>query len=144
MSSTVSRLRSDFTCLIDRMANFVQELPIRQRRHVAGVISVVQDPDYYWGKPSIEQLNTQIAIKRDYEEWIEIFRSVFAKATKDLDRKIEEADRRLRMWIELSRNWSLRPDPVSNERSLRIDAERFMKILSIAEASEPMPPVPNS
>ena len=102
---------------------------------------VIVAPEYYWDEPSAEQLNTQLAIKRDYEEWFEVFRSVFSKATDDLNRRIREADQRLRMWVELRSNWSLQSDPLSNKDSLRDDAEHFMDILAIIEASGPMPPV---
>ena len=140
MPSTVSRLRSDLTSLTQRLGALVQELPIKRLDRYGGGLVIIA-PEYYWGKPSVEQLNTQLAIKRDYEEWFEVFRSVFVKATDDLNRRIQEADKGLRMWIELRSNWSLQPDPPSNEESLRNDAEHFMEILVIIEASGPMPPV---
>ena len=90
-------------------------------------------PDYYWGQASPEQLNAQLAIKRDYEVWFEIFRSAFRTATNDLNRRIEEADQQFRVWIELSQNWSISPDRTANEKQLRDDAERFVKILAILE-----------
>ena len=102
---------------------------------------VIIAPEYYWGEPSAEQLNAQLAIKRDYEEWFDVFRSVFARATDDLHRRIREADQRLRIWIELRSNWSLQSDPPSTRDSLRNDAAHFIEILGIIEASGPMPPV---
>ena len=140
MPSTVSRLRSDLNSLTQRLGDFVQELPIKQLDRYGGGVVIIA-PEYYWGEPSAEQLNTQLAIKRDYEEWFEVFRSVFAKATDDLNRKIREADQGLRRWIELHSNWSLGPDPTSNKRTVQGDAERFLEILAIIEASGPMPPV---
>ncbi len=140
MPSTVSRLRSDLKSLTQRLGALVQELPIKRLDRYGGGVVIVA-PEYYWDEPSAEQLNTQLAIKRDYEEWFEVFRSVFSKATDDLNRRIREADQRLRMWIELRSNWSLQSDPLSNKDSLRDDAEHFMDILAIIEASGPMPPV---
>ena len=138
MPSTVSRLRSDLNSLTQRLGDLVQELPIKWLdRSGSGVVIIA--PEYYWGEPSAEQLNAQLAIKRDYDEWFEVFRSVFANATDGLDRRIREADQRLRMWIEMRSNWSLQADPESNKESLRDDAEQFMVILSIIEASGPMP-----
>ena len=140
MSSTVSRLRSDLHSLTQELGALVRELPIKWLdRSGDGVVIIA--PEYYWGELSAEQVNTQLTIKRDYEEWFEVLSSVFAKPTDDLDRRIREADQGLRMWIELRSNWSLQPDPASNEKSLRDDADKFMKILSIIEASGPIPPV---
>ena len=98
-------------------------------------------PDYYWGNPSEEQMSSQLAIKRDYEEWFEVFYSVFAKAPKNLNRKIKEADQSCRKWIELSQNWFLQPDPSANVKRLRHDVKLFSDLLAIIEASGPMPPV---
>ena len=140
MSSTVSRLRSDLHSITGELEALIQELPVKWLdRSGDGVVIIA--PEYYWGELSAKQMNTQLAIKRDYEEWFEVMSSVLAKATDDLDRRIREADRDLRMWIELRSNWSLQPDPVSNEKSLRNDADKFMKVLSIIEASGPIPPV---
>ena len=136
----MSRLRSDLKSLTQRLGALVQELPIKQLDRTGGGV-VILAPKYYWGKLSAEQLNTQLAIKRDYEEWFEVFRSVFAEATEALKRRIGKADQRLRMWIELRSNWSLQSDPPSNMDRLRDDAEQFMEILAIIEASGPMPPV---
>lgn len=140
MQSTVSRLRSDLTSLTARLGVLVRELPIiEQPKEYAGLFVVA--PDYYWGDPSAEQFNTQLAIKRDYDEWFEVFRSVLTKATDELNRKIQKADQQMRMWIELHSNWSLQSDPASNEKNLRDDVEHFMEILAIIEASGPTPPV---
>ena len=59
-------------------------------------------PEYHWGQASPEQLNAQLAIKHDYEQWLEIFRSAFRTATDDLSQRIKEADQAFRQWIELS------------------------------------------
>ena len=141
MPSTVSLLRSGLNSLTQRLGALVQELPVEWRDRSGGGGVVIIAPEYYWGEPSAEQLNVQLAIKRDYDEWFDVFRSVFANATDDLDRRIRKADQRLRMWIEMRSNWSLQADPASNEQSLRDDAEQFEALLSIIEASGPMPPV---
>ena len=140
MASTASRLRLDLKLLTQRLGTLVQELPVEQLERDDSVVIFVS-PDYYWGELSAEQLNTQLAIKRDYEKWYEVFRSTFAKATDDLNRKIEEADQNLRTWIELDSNWSLLPDPTSNEKNLRDDVRLFMDLLAIIEAGGPMEPV---
>ena len=132
MPSTVARLQSRLHSLIERLADLIRELPVEWLDRTGGGVVFVC-PEYHWGQASPEQLNAQLAIKRDYEEWFEIFRSTFRTATDDLNRRIKKADQRFRQWLELNENWSLRPDPVSNEKNLRDDAERFVKILEILE-----------
>ena len=136
MPSTVSRLRSDFESLTQRVADFIRDIPIEWLdRHGGGVILIA--PDYFWGEPSDEQRNAQLTIKRGYEQWFEVFRSAFAKSPADLSRRIKKADQRMRKWIELHSNWALQPDPGLNEQKLREDADEFMKILAILDAGRP-------
>ena len=94
-------------------------------------------PTYYWGKMSFEQLNEQLAIKRDYEEWIDIFKSVFANAPDHLDRSIAKADNRVRQWIELKSNWSISFDRAANEEGLRADAKVFYEMLAFLDTNGP-------
>ena len=89
MPSTVSRLRSDLNSLTQGLGAFVQELPLKRLDRYGGGVLIIA-PEYYWGEPSAEQFNTQLAIKRDYEEWFEVFRSVFSNATDDLNRRIRK------------------------------------------------------
>ena len=136
MPSTASRLRSDFESLTQRVADFIRDIPIEWLdRHGGGVILVA--PDYDWGEPTDEQRNAQLTIKRDYEQWFEVFRSAFAMSPADLSRRIKKADRQMRKWIELHSNWELQPDPGLNEQKLWEDADEFIKILAILDAGGP-------
>ena len=135
MPSVATRLQSDLDTLTGRLADLIQELPIEYfNRYRSSVVFVV--PDYYWGEATSEQLNDQLAIKRHYEEWFDIFKSVFAKATDDLNRRIDEADSRLRMWIEMDSNWSISHDRSANEEKLRADVQLFYGLLAILNTNE--------
>lgn len=132
MPSTAARLQSSLHSLTERSADLIRDMPVEHfEREGSGVVFIC--PEYHWGQASPEQLNAQLAIKRDYEQWLEIFRSAFRTATTDLNRRIKKADQGFRRWIELSSNWSISPDRVANEKRLREDAERFVKILAILE-----------
>ena len=133
MPSVAERLQSDLDALTDRMANLVRELPIEHFDNDYGSVVYI-GPAYYWGEATSELLNNQLAIKRDYEEWFEIFKSVFAQATDDLNRRINEADSRVRLWIELKSNWSISRDRAANEEKLRADAKLFYEMLAILGA----------
>ena len=135
MPSIATRLQSDLDALTDRIADLIREMPVERHRKHAGIVFLA--PTYYWGKMSLEQLNCQISIKRDYEEWIDIFNSVFANAPDHLDRSVAKADNRLRQWIELKSNWSISYDRAANEEGLRADAKAFYDMLAILDANGP-------
>ena len=130
MPSTSSRLLSDLNSITDRLAILIRDMPLKHfQSSVAGLVVVA--PEYYWGEASAEQLNVQLAIKRDYSEWYEVFRSVFCAATNEINERITEADQAFRLWVELEQNWELRPDPVANEKNLRKEAQRFVDIIAV-------------
>ena len=140
MQSVASRLRLDLDSLTQRLVDLIQKLPV-ERRDLGGDGVFIVAPEYYWGEPSVDQLKIQLDIKRDYEEWFEVFGSVFARATDDLNRRIQKADHRLRNWIELRSNWSLELDPASNKRSLQGDVKDLIEILEVIAAGDPAPPI---
>ena len=133
MASTAARLRCDFDCLTQRLIILIRDLPIKQLGRHGEMVTVIA-PDFWWGDLSAEQLNTQLAIKRDYEEWFEVFRTAFTRATGDLNRKIRIADQEFRKWMELKRNYSLRPAPSFNEKKLQEAAQLFFDLLEVIEA----------
>jgi hypothetical protein len=121
--------------MTDRLAAVIRGVPIKLFDN-SGAICVIGRPDYYWGDPTAQQRNAQIGVKRDYKQWLELFRSIMRNATNDVGRSINEADESFRTWLELARNCSLCNDPVANEQKLREDAAQFFAILDILE-SEP-------
>ena len=134
MPSLVERLQSSLEALTDRIADLIRELPIKRiDGHSSSVVFV--SSDYYWGEASSQQLRVQLEIKRDYEEWFDIIKSVFAKSPDDLSRRIDEADSQLRDWIELKSGWSMSYDRAANEEKLRAHAKSFYEILAILDTT---------
>ena len=133
MLSTASQLRLHLHSITDRLADLIRELPV-EFFDTNGRSVVIIAPKYYWGKASVEQRNAQLAIKRNYEKWFELFQSVLSGATDHINRQVQKADQGVRQWIELGGNWSLSPDREVNERKLRDDAGKFFQILDILEA----------
>ncbi len=136
MPSIAERLQSDLEALTNRIADLIRELPV-ERRNTSGRSVVFLGPDCYLRIATYKQLNAQLAIKRDYEEWVGIFKSVFAKPTDLLNRRIKKADSRVRQWIELKPNWSISRDRAANEEKLRADVKLFHEMLAILDADGP-------
>lgn len=130
MSSIAARLQSELDALTNRIADLIRELPI-ERINGYGSSVVFVSSDYYWGEASSQQLRVQLEIKRDYEEWFDTIKSVFAKSPDDLSRRIDEADSQFRDWIELKSGWSMSYDRAANEEKLRAHAKSFYEILAI-------------
>ena len=136
MPPIASRLQSDLEALTEKLADLIRELPInRTNRNSGGVVFIA--PEFSWVRVSSEKLNVQLAIKRDYDEWFEIFQSIFADATDDMTSRIQGADGCLRNWIELSSNWSISSDRANNEKELRADAKQFFDLLTIVSSNGP-------
>ena len=134
MTTVACRLRETLVRVTDRLAALVREVPVSYFEHESdGVVFIA--PDYHWAERSVQQVAQLHAIKRDYEEWIELLCSVFRSASNDVKQRIEQADGRYRTWIEFDQNWSLRQDPTDNETSFRTDASQFDRLLDILDSA---------
>lgn len=134
MRSTASKLRNDLTGITDRLGSLIGELSAKRRnRYGNGIVFI--GPEYYWDEPTSEQANQQLAIKRDYDDWFEILRSVFRDPTNDVGRRISEAHSSMVLWVELGSNWSITSNPADNIAALRRDAGKYHDILDILESS---------
>lgn len=133
MPSTVAKLQNDLSDITDALSSLISELPVQNRnRYGSGLVII--GPNYYWGEPTPAQANRQLVIKRDYDEWYEVLRSVFRDPTNDVGRRISEAHRDLLRWVELSGNWTITADPANNVEALRRDAGKYYDVLAILEA----------
>lgn len=118
-----------------KLAGVFREIPVRRFYQEHDDILVVA-PNYYWSDDiTYEQKNLLLGIKRDYEQWIELLRSVFREATNDISRQIQEADNGFRKWLELRENWSLTADPDQNEAAFQNGISNFSQLITILEAS---------
>lgn len=88
-------------------------------------------PQHYFTDLTPEQMNVQLGLKRDYDRWIERVRLLLSSAPKRLEADIKKADDACRRWIELSSNWSIRPNPNHNVQHLRGDFAGAAELLNI-------------
>lgn len=133
-NSKAARLRISLLSIAKRLIQLTYQVPVQYfNRYAYNTVFIA--PEFYWGQPSVETRYLQHEIKRDYEQWIELVRLVFAKAPKDISNKLNEADKKLRTWIELEDNWLLTDNPERNEQNLRNDINEFDELILILEAS---------
>ena len=134
MKTVASRLRETLGRMTDRLAALVREVPVSYfERESEGIVFIA--PEYYWAERTVQQAAQLHVIKRDYEEWVELLRSVFRSTSNDVKEAIERADGLYRTWLEFDQKWSLRPDPTDNEVSFRADASKFDRLLDILDSA---------
>ena len=135
MKSTLFRLRSELDSLAEDLAEFVREVPVRKLNLDGDGIAFI-GPENYVGELSALQRRSQLGIKRRYDEWFQLFRSVFGSVTNDLERQLEDADKSFRAWVELSVSWGLSRVPAENVASVVESAEGFRKVMDVLDSSE--------
>lgn len=133
-NSKAERLRIALHSMTERLIKLTHQVQIEYFER-SGYGFTVFAPNFYWEEPTVKARSLQIDIKREYEQWLEIVKVVFAKAPNDVLDQLNSADKQFRMWLELESNWSLTPDPNKNEQILQKDISEFDKLIQILEAS---------
>lgn len=130
--TTVQRLRSQLTEIQHQLQEFIAQAQVRWfDRHVGGF--VLTGPDYYFDKPTPDQVRRQSAIKTAYLDWFERLSLLFRSAPNDLEKRLKDGDDRVRKWIELGTNHSIGPDLQLNSRRVADDLREFFEILSLRD-----------
>jgi hypothetical protein len=135
MASTASGLRTALSEIANNYSELLARVPVKGSERDYGHVIVVA-PQFYWAPRTPEQQNQQLQIKRRYEEWIELVRSLFRNAPQDLAQQIVDADRAVRIWIEFGSNWSLQRDIETNEREFRKDVGQFSAVLDVFNSAD--------
>ena len=135
-TSTANALRESLNKMNNELARIIFEIPVEEyETRYIGTHIISNLPDYDWRSPTAEQNNTLLGIKREFEEWIELVQSIFRDAPDNVTCKIEETEKRYRMWLELESNFSITPNPDSNKAKFLQDASEFLPLLDILDAS---------
>ena len=145
MSSTIENLRADISAIKDAFSALIATISVQYfDRYGGGIIMVA--PDYYWCDRSAEQQSIQLKIKRNYENWMQLLQSIFRQAPHEVQRKIDDADKRFRIWLEFQTNWSLGAVAENNQNAFDKDASLFLEILDIfkSEAAAPIIIIPDT
>jgi hypothetical protein len=90
-ASTVERLRADLHDIEEELAALVAISPTTYFDQSDNGFIFVGAPDYYFSKPSSDQLRLQVALKARHDRWLERFFLLFSNPPSDLGTKIEKA-----------------------------------------------------
>lgn len=134
MPSIVCRLKSDLLDIVANLADLVENISIEYHDWSSTSVIIIA-PSYSWGARSPDQNRAHIEIKQHYEEWFDIFQSVFRNPPAGLQETISETDQDFRQWIELGDNWNISYDRVANADHLRRSVEPFLEVLKIFDAN---------
>lgn len=130
MTSTASKLRSDFDKLVENLSDLISTVPIVHFNQHHGSITIVA-PKHNWGGRNTEQQSAQLRIKQHYEEWFQLFKSLFRHPTNELQKKIKHADENFRTWLEFKMNWRLENDPKANRSHFIKNISAFYELLDV-------------
>ena len=128
-----TRLRVRLSRIVEQLAQLIGAAPIEPvERDFDTFVRVA--PPHSFGEISPELRAFQMSVKRQYDSCAEIIRVFLDRAPKDLTNQWKEADRDLRVWLELDSNWALQPHRTSNEKQLRATAQAIDNIVDVFAA----------
>jgi len=131
----VVKIRASLERISDELSSLIKEVPIKRRsRSRSGIVIIA--PDHYWDQLSPEQKNTQIHLKRKYDQISEVLNTLLHNAPKDIARELLDADKRYRTWLEFESNWSLKGNSEQNEQKFKEDTDAVYKIVSILSSGK--------
>lgn len=132
-NSTTGRLYADLDDLEARLMALVRTVPVLNREDDYGPV-VIMAPRHWFASLSPEQQRAQLALRRDYERWIERVRLILRGAPDDLRRQLEEADTEWRQWLEMSRSWVLEPASDKNIARVKAVGDELRSLLRVVES----------
>lgn len=130
--SVALRLRSELSSVITGLSALIQSLAIRRFDRFGGGFVVIC-PEFYFTERSAEQQAAQLALKRQYDVLIEILKVILRGATNDLQKRLEDADKHFRDWLELNGSWSVTPNPTENARKSEAAGQPLLQILDVLD-----------
>ena len=135
VNTTVKKIRSALQNITNQLTVLIKDVPVKHLDRFGDGLVIVA-PEYYWGERTPKQTNAQIKLKKKYDTISEILSLIFSKAPQDVSGRLEQADKRFRMWLQLESNWSISDNRQENERKLREDVKELEQLLDILEASK--------
>jgi PIN domain len=130
---TVSRIRDQLSHIVDDLTELVKTLQVLKFDQSGPFIYV--GPQYHWGKLSETQRAAQLALKRGYEPLSELLKLIVRGTPRTFLDDFDEADRGLRVWLELESNFNVTPSVDANIKKLRSDATKFESILAALDVT---------
>ncbi len=127
--TTVARLAAELDDLAVDLASVIGTTPTHWVDKNAGMFVLVGVPDYRFGPPS--DVQRQHRLKARYEVWFERFALLFRHAPADVAKRVADADKEMRKWIELDDNYRIGPDNARNVEATTSVVGAFRGLLAI-------------
>lgn len=131
--SATQSLREALNQLTADIEKWLLSIPVKwlNRNHPNIVIVT---PEFYWGDLTPEQANLQITLMRRYDLLMEVIRVLFSGASKETIKSLDDADKQMRVWLELEPSWSLSREAQRNIAAFEEDVTALRSILAILDA----------
>jgi rRNA-processing protein FCF1 len=115
--SFATRLSEDLQIIEGTMMALLDVSTIERRAEDPDSPIARARPDWIWGNTNAKQQKIQLALKKAYTTWFELFRVLFAQPTTEILDKISETDTFVRGWIEKESGWDL-PDTIDKAKEV--------------------------
>jgi len=132
MNTTAKKIRSKLENIQRELTEIINSVEIYYRDFSSGGV-VVLGPNYHWKELSAAQKSTQINLKKEYELVSELLSLFFRNGPKDLNLKLEQADKKIRDWIEFESAWYISTDKIKNEKKLREHFGELFELIDILD-----------
>lgn len=105
--SLAERLSLEADALAQNLADMVRSVPAAYENHRRGDFVIVGMADFQFQSPDAATIKMRNEINRQYGEWREVFRLLFATATDDIRERVKDAENEIANWIELGNNFKI-------------------------------------
>jgi len=131
--SISKKLRQQLEETTNDLCVLIGEIPIKHYYNYNPNVIVIY-PDFYWDERTPIQDKTQLKIKRRYDSFSELLSLLLQNAPRNLSERLQTADESFRVWLELSKNWSLSSEPDENEKHLRCASLELEQLIDVLES----------
>lgn len=107
MKTFVEHLATQLDSIKLTMFELLDNSRIKFRRddHYSSIVLIA--PTEYWDNPTETEQTLQIKLKKNYGQWIEIFKLLTENSPEASKRKIDETDKFIINWIEKKSDWGI-------------------------------------
>ncbi len=127
MKTFVDHLTSELDSIKQSMFELLDNSRILHREHDYSSYVITIAPNYYWDKPTEEEITQQINIKKIYRQWIEVCRLFTENLPDESKKKIEEIDKLIVNWLEKKNEWGASvPSTISKAKSILESEMQFL------------------
>lgn len=132
--TTLDRLSKAFDELVDDLVALTESLPVRWINNHSGGFVIIA-PDYVWGERTLEQEHSHLQLSRRFAQIVDLLNALLVGAPDSLLTDFVDSQKKFKIWVDLSSNWSLTQVVAENTKHLRESAANLRHVLDVLAAA---------